>query len=139
MDRTLPNVRDASLVKTKALPTGAAAVSTVAFDLGALTGRGIRDYICDLLIEAPLLAVGELANASTMIYSIECDTDAAFGSATTLVAAAITQTGAGGVGAAAAEARFRVPMDCERYLRVTATNSTAADASAKSVTASLLL
>lgn len=138
MDRTLRQVKDASLVATKALPNGAASTSTDAFDLGPLTDRGVRNLPCDLYIEAPALATADLGNGDTMIYKIEADNDPAFGSPTTLVAAAITQTGANAAGAAAATYRYRLPDDCERYVRVTATNSAAGDASDKSMTASLL-
>jgi len=49
----------------------------------------------------------------------------------------LVQTGAGGAGAAAATARFAIPSDCERYVRVTATNSGTGDASGASMTVNL--
>jgi hypothetical protein len=73
-----------------------------------------------------------------MKYGVQCDSDSAFGSPKTLALEALVQTGAGGAGAAAATARFRLPTDCERYVRVSAVNSAAGDASDKSVTAELL-
>lgn len=138
MDRTLPNVRDASLIKTTALPNGANTIYTDGIDLGALSGRGIRDGFCELLIEAPALVVGDLADAATMKYSIQMDDDSAFGSATVVAPDVIVQTGAGGAGAAAASYRWRIPSNCERYIRVRAVNSGAGNASDKSVTMSLL-
>ena len=50
----------------------------------------------------------------------------------------IVQTGAGGVGAAAATAQLALPSGVNRYVRVKATNSGSADASAKSLTAQLV-
>jgi hypothetical protein len=128
--------QDAQLIQTKALPNGAAAVNSDAFDL-ELTSRSHFTAECELTISAPLLAVGELANAATMKYDVECDSDAAFGSPRVLAKEVLVQTGAGGVGAAAATARFRLPSDVERYLRVKATNSGAGNASAKSLTVAL--
>lgn len=130
-------VKDAALSQTKALPNGAAAVSADGFDLKT----GVPgDFLarCELLLEAPALVVGDLANGETMIYSIETDDNAAFSSATVLAASFLTQTGAGGAGAAAASKRFVLPVDVERYVRVKATNSGAGDASDKSMTVSLL-
>jgi hypothetical protein len=132
------NVRDTELKKTKALPNGAATIYTDGIDLGAITARGALLAQCELLISAPALVVGDLADTKTMKYDVQCDADSAFGSARTLALAVITQTGAGGAGAAAATARFRLPSDCERYLRVAATNDAAGDASDKSVTVELL-
>jgi hypothetical protein len=127
------NVRDTNLKQTKALPNGAATVYTDAFDLGAASGKQDRLANCELLISAPALVVGDLGNGDTMKYDVQCDDDSAFGSPRTLGLAVITQTGA-----AAATARFRLPTNCERYVRVAATNSAAGDASDKSVTAELL-
>lgn len=130
-------LKDVELIETKALPAAAASVYTDAFDLG----HGSKgDFLapCELKISAPALAVGQLANASTMKYSVQMDDDSAFGSATVIHLDAIVQTGAGGAGAAAATITVRLPVDCERYIRVRATNSAAADASAASMTAELL-
>jgi hypothetical protein len=130
-------VVDALLKATKALPNGAASVQTDAFDLG----HGSKgDFLapCELKIEAPALAVADLADADTMTYIVQHDDDAAFGTVATLHDKVIVQTGAGGAGAAAASAAVRLPLDVKRYVRVKATNSGAGDASDKSVTASLL-
>jgi hypothetical protein len=131
-------VRDANLKQTKALPNGANTIYTDAFDLGAQSGKQACLAQCELLISAPALVVGDLADAATMKYGVQCDNDAAFGSPKTLALEALVQTGAGGAGAAAAKARFRLPSDCERYVRISAVNSGAGDASDKSVTVELL-
>lgn len=126
-------MKDANLKVTKALPNGAASVTSNGIDLMEST-RG--DFVADVewLLSAPALAVGQLANGSTMTYIIEHDTDVAFGTAATLIDKAIVQTGAGGVGDAAKTYRFRLPTTVKRYIRAKATNSAAADASAASLT-----
>ncbi len=130
-------LKDAQLIATKALPAGASSVYTDGFDLGHGT-KGDHLANVELKISAPLLAVGELANASTMKYSVQMDDDVAFGSPTVIYPDVIVQTGAGGVGAAAATIQVRLPVDVERYIRVRATNSASDSAAAKSMTAELL-
>jgi hypothetical protein len=138
MDRAIPRVKDASLIFTKALPNTNTAVNTVAIHLQSLTSRGGNFSDVELLIEAPALAVGDLADASTMTYSIQTDAAEAFSTPKTIADAIIVQTGAGGAGAAAVAARFRLPSDVEDWVRVVATNSADADASDKSMTVSLV-
>lgn len=126
-------VADKSLIRTKALPNGAASTVTDAIDLGhGTTGRHLADM--EFLLEAPAMGVTPMSNGKTMIYSIETDNDSAFGSATVVNAALITQTGAGGAGCAATSARFRLPTNCERYVRIKATGSASGDASGSSMT-----
>lgn len=132
-----PNVKDAELIETKALPNGAGSTNTDAFDLG-MGEQGQFAANCELVIDAPALVVGDLADAATMKYSVQMDSDAGFGSPTTIYPDVITQTGAGGAGAAAASRRVRLPTNCERYVRVRATNSASGDASDKSMTVSLV-
>lgn len=130
-------VRDNLLKVTKALPNGAASIVSDAFHLGhSATGTFLTP--CELVLEAPALAVGELANGATMTYELEHDTDPAFGTATTFDRQVIVQTGAGGAGAAAATKRVRLPTDVKPYVRVKATNSAAGNASGKSLTARLV-
>lgn len=136
-------VRDGALKLTKTLPSGASTVYSDGFDLGATPDYGATDRSeflakLELLLTAPALAVGQLANASTMIYAVQTDSDAAFGSPTTIMAAVLTQTGANGAGAASATYRFRLPSTVERYVRFSATNSAAADASGASATLEML-
>lgn len=132
-----PSVRDAALIQTKALPNGAAATAIDGFDLG----HGSKgDFLaqCELLIEAPALGATPLPNAKTMTFSVEHDTDPAFGTAVVLADKVIVQTGAGGVGDGAETARFRLPTNVNRYVRVKATGSGAGDASASSFTVSVV-
>jgi hypothetical protein len=120
---------DKALSVSQALPNGAATTLSEGIDLGG----GARLTECELRIEAPALTTAELANAATVTYTLEFDDDPAFGTA---VAAGtpLVQTGAGGVGAAAANARYRPPTLSKRYVRLKAVNSGVGDASGKSAT-----
>jgi hypothetical protein len=131
---TMISLRDASLKVTRALPSGAATVTSTAIDTGKTTALGNQSGAVEYLLSAPALAVGELANGSTMTYNILWSDAAALSAPTTHIAAAIVQTGAGGAGATAATYRFRLPSTAGRYIFITAVNSAAADASAKSAT-----
>jgi hypothetical protein len=135
MDRTVPNLKDALLSVTKALPNGAAAVESDGLDVGAKTDRGIGPPVA-ILIEAPALATADLPDTETMTYKLQHDDDSAFGTAADLADALLTQTGAGGAGADAASVRYRLPPHCKRYVRAVATNSGAGDASDKDMTVS---
>jgi len=138
MDRANHGVKDANHVTTKALPNGASTVYSSGFDLGLYGSRGARMEEVELQISAPALATGDLGDTETMKYDVQCDADVNFGSPKTLAKEVIVQTGAGGAGAAAATARFKIPTDCEQYIRVAATNSAAGNASDKSMTVELL-
>ena len=129
--------RDYSTKVTVALPNGAATVYTAGLDLGH-TENGIPPAGSYLEIAAPLLAFADLGDAATMKYDVQCDTDSAFGSPTTLAKEVVVQTGAGGVGAALQTVLFAIPPHAERYLRVAATNSAAGDASDKTLAANLV-
>lgn len=130
-------LKDKKLRVTKALPNGAASVTTDGFDLGHGTkGEVVSPF--ELLISAPALTTGEQPDAKTIKYTIEHDTDAAFGTVATLLPDVLTQTGAGAAGAAAATKRVRLPSDTKRHVRVKATGSAIGDASPKSVTVELV-
>lgn len=131
-----PALTDASLVETFALPNGAASTTSDAIQVG-VTGEDFVAMV-ELLITAPLLVVGDLANAATMTYTVQHSDDAAFTVPVDLYGICLTQTGAGGVGAAAATKRVRLPTDVKPYVRLKATNSGAGDASDKSASLSLL-
>lgn len=129
-------VQDANLIKTAALPNGAAATQTTGIDL-ELTVRSDLVAACELVISAPALTTGELPDGQTITYSVETDDNSGFSSAKVINGNAGVQTGAGGVGAAAQELRVRLPSNCERHVRVKATKTGAANASAKSMTVAL--
>jgi len=131
------HLRDQQLENAIALPTGASAVNSAGID----TQNGTSgDFVagCEIEIEAPALTTGQLPDAQTITYKVQHDTDSAFGSATTLFDAVISQVGAGGAGAAAATVRHKLPKDVKRYVRLVATKVGAADASAKSATVRLV-
>jgi len=128
-------VKDALLTVTKALPNGAAAVSSDGIDLEHST-NGQHLANCELLIESPALLTGDLADAATLTYDIE---DSADGSSYAAIAKGVlVQTGAGGEGADAASKRFRLPSAVRQHVRFTATKAGAGDASDKSGTMSLV-
>jgi hypothetical protein len=91
-----------------------------------------------VLVTAPALDASALPDGKAMTYAVECDDDPDFASPRTVADAVIVQTGAGGAGAAGATARVRLPTDCERYVRCTATGSAAGDASAASMAMQML-
>ncbi|QDT39730.1 hypothetical protein [Stratiformator vulcanicus] len=130
------NLADALLKQSKALPADASAVTSDAIDL-QVTPTGDFLANCEFLLEAPALATGELGDDDTMTYDLVASEAADLSNPVTLASALITQTGAGGAGAAAATARYRPPTDVKRYVGFKATNSAAGDASGKSATLSL--
>lgn len=138
-DRAQPLMRDAKLIETKALPAAAETIYTDGIDLGLMSARGaFLPKNCEVSISTPALTTGELPDAQTLIFDVQCDADILFGTPRTLAKEVLLVTGAGGVGAAAAAARFRLPTDVEQYLRVAATKSGVGSAAAKEVTAELL-
>lgn len=133
------SMRDATLKVTKALPNGAATTYSAGIDLGKGTyGDHLAD--CEILITAPALTTTELGDTQTIAYSIEHDTDSAFGTTATITgfASIITQTGAGGAGAAGTTARLRLPTSVKRYIRLKQVKTGASDASTSSGTLEVL-
>jgi hypothetical protein len=130
-------VQDFDTQVSKALPAGAATIYTDGIDLGH-TANGRVPPGTELIVNAPALVVGDLGNGATMTYVVQMDSDSAFGSPTSIYGTVLTQTGADGTGAAAATKRVALPSDCERYIRVAATNSAAGDASDKTLEVTLL-
>lgn len=113
------NVQDAELIKVKALPAAGAANYTDAIDLGAQSGK--QDELVPNEFEVSLPATVTLVNTKAITFALQTDNDPAFGSPTTLNAALLVVTGTGGNVSAAASARFRLPTNRERYIRVGAT------------------
>lgn len=92
-------------------------------------------------ISAPALNTTQLPDAKTMKYSVMLDTvDPIDGSSTVYLLDLITQTGAGGAGAAAQTKKFRLPSDLAnilasaRILGARAIGSASGDASGASAT-----
>lgn len=129
--------QDAFLTVTKALPNGAGSVTTDGIYLG---NSPSGDFLanCELEITAPALTTAQLPDTNTMTYTIEHDTDSAFGTVATLQSGVLVQTGAGGAGAAAATARFRLPLGVKPNIRVKVTKTGTGNASTVSTTVKLL-
>jgi len=131
-------VGDASLQETGALPDGAASTNSGSIDLGHnATGSFLAK--CEFKVDAPALATADLPDTETMTYDVITSDSDDLSTPTVVIDNLITQTGAGGAGAAAAEARFRLPANVQRFVGIRATNSGAGDASDKSMTLSLLV
>lgn len=111
------NFRDADLLKTIALPAAASTtVNTAALDLGSKTNMAIPPEDLVLCLKVPALSTTILPDTKTCTLTIEMSDDSAFGSGNETLRTA-TLTGAGGVGAAAAEIRAALPEDFKRYVR----------------------
>jgi hypothetical protein len=135
-------VKDADVKKTVALPNGAATTYlTPGFDLGITTPQGRMLADVEWLLSAPALNTTQCPDAKTVKYSIMLDTvDPVDGSSTLYLTDLITQTGAGGAGAAAATKKFRLPSDLSnilssaRILGVRVVGSASGDASGATAT-----
>lgn len=113
------NLDDVLLKISTALPQSGAAASSAYIDtMNSSTGDFLAEG--DISVDAPALTTTELPDTKTVTYTIEHDTDSAFGTTSTLFTIG-TQTGAGGAGAAAANYRARLKEGVKRYVRATAT------------------
>lgn len=133
-----PNLADAALSESLALPNGANTTNSDPIDLEVVGDLTTFLAGCELKVTAPALTTAQLPDAQTITYEIEHDDDDQFGTAETLVAALIVQTGAGGAGDAEAVGRFRFPSTVKRYVRVNAVKTGAADASGASASIQLV-
>jgi len=133
-----PNLSDASLSVSGALPNGATS-STIVFDT-ANSNRADQPGRMEYEIQAPALTTGQLADAATMTYAVLMSANADGSSPTLIYDKVLVQTGAGGAGAGANTARFRLPYQPGgananlRYLVIRATNSGAGNASPVNMT-----
>lgn len=127
---------DGNLMKTKALPSGASAVTSDGIDLDEGT-TGTHVTPCEFLLEAPAVTTAMLGDAATIKYDVVTSASSDMSNPVTIAKEILVQTGAGGAGAAAATKRFRVPTDALRYVGVKATKSASGDASSVSMTLSL--
>ena len=130
------NLRDAGVKKTIALPAGALTVNTAGIDLEQ-TARGEMLAGMEVAMGGPALTVAQLPNGETITYSIEMDSDSAFGTPTAIGGSTV-QTGAGGAGSAAVAHRAKLPNNCERYIRGKAVKTGAASAATANGTLELL-
>lgn len=130
-------MKDALLIVTKALANGAANVTSDALDTMCGT-RGDQLAPIEFLLSAPAMNATEMPDAKTMKYDIIYSVNADLSAPTTYITAAITQTGAGGVGCAAATFRVVPPVDGARYWGVKATGSASGNATTASMTFEML-
>ncbi len=127
---------DAALKVTKALPSGAANVTSNFIKISSPTGDLVADN-AELLIELPAQATGILGDAATIICDVLTSPNSDGSSPTTVAKAVLTQTGAGGAGSGAVSVRYRPTTDCQAYIGVKATKSAAGDASGSLMTVSV--
>lgn len=131
---TRPAFKDAELAGELDLPNGAATVIGAEIPVGN-NSTGDFTALMELLLTAPALVVGDLANGSTMKYSIVTENADTLYAPTVLLRDVITQTGAGGAGAAAATWQGRLPVGgVLRTVGLQIVNSASGDASDKTAT-----
>lgn len=133
-----PNLKDALLSVTKALPNGAATTTSDPLQLhdGTTTNREFAANV-ELLVTAPALTTGQLPDGQTITYTVETSNTADFAVAKA-ISGPLVQTGAAGAGAVTAEMRVRPPSDAQTFTRLKQVKTGAADASAKSGTLELV-
>ena len=131
------NLPDIQVRIKLALPASTSAVTSGAFDTGKTTAlaTGVEKY--ELLITAPTLTTAQLPDAKTMTYKLINSANADLSSPSDLLASLIVQTGAGGVGAALATKRVKVPSDALRYIGLVITPSASGTGDASGATATL--
>lgn len=130
-------LKDALLKVTKALPNGAANVTSDSIDTG-VSSRGTHLARCELLLSAPALNTTQQPDNKTMTYDILGSANADLSAPSITVAGVIVQTGAGGAGAAAKEYRFKLPTTGPRYWGFKATGSASGNATTASGTCELV-
>jgi hypothetical protein len=137
---TSPNLRDALLKITRALPASTTAVTSTAIDMGNTTALASQPGNLEFLLTAPAVTTSQLPDAKTFTYKIIHSDNSDLSSPADLLSSVIVQTGAGGAGAAGATKRFRLPSDAKRYIGVVVTPSASGtgDASGASATLELL-
>ncbi|HOD84298.1 MAG TPA: hypothetical protein PKG77_22985 [Phycisphaerae bacterium] len=113
------NLRDANLIKTKALPAAGASAYCDAIDLGAQSGS--QKFVADIEFEVSIPATASLAAGKTIVVDIQTCEESTFASPTLAIGNLLTVTGGSGGGGAAASAKFRLPTDVKRYVRTKAT------------------
>jgi hypothetical protein len=126
-------MKDALLKVTKALPNGAASVTTDAIDTEKLNAAGHQPGNIEFEVAAPALSSSMLTSGNTMTYKALFSAASNLSSPKTLTIG--VQTGANpGSGAAADTFKFRLPSDALRFVGVQATNSAAGNASTVEMT-----
>lgn len=134
-------LEDAQLSVSTPLPASAATVTTPGLDL-AQTTNGDFTADADFLATVPAVTTGMLGDAATLKWSIvtgaTVDANGVIQSVTVLYPDIMTQTGAGGAGAAANSKRIGLPSDVQRYVGLRGIKSASGDASSVSATLKML-
>lgn len=107
------NIKDAALIKTRALPTADGTVTSADFDLESVLAGPSLEAV-ELSIEVPALSATLLPSADTLTITVQGGASATPTTSLNLVKV-ITGTGST---IAAQEIRFRLPSDCPRYVNV---------------------
>lgn len=119
-----PELRDANLTQTDALPTADTSSYNTGMDLDALTFKGIRPTEIELRISHPDLTTTHLPDADTLTFDVVSDTALPIDGSSSVVAAAIlVSTGTGAAGANPSFARYRIPSNFPRYIGIKATSA----------------
>lgn len=134
-------LKDAQLKVTDALP---AAASTTQYSDAIDLGHGtFGDFLAEVefKLTVPALNATMAPDTRTFTYSIVTAATSDLSSSPTVVHASIlTQTGAGGAGAATNNVTLRLPVDCGRYVGVKCVSGgSTGDASSVSLTFEALL
>ena len=133
-------LKDNQVKNTRALPAAASAtVDGAALDLGH---GSFGDFVAkaEFKLSAPALNATMAPDTRTFTYSIIHSDNADLSAPTVLYPSVIVQTGAGGVGAAAASFTWRPPVDVKRYVGVRIVSGiSTGDASSVSATSEALL
>jgi hypothetical protein len=114
-NENLLNTFDARLLVTTALPAAGANVTSASIDLGAATAGRIPRVEADISVPA----TPSLVDAKTIIFTLMDSADNITFAADAW-APAFTITGAGGLGAAAADFRIKLPIGVKRYIALNA-------------------
>ncbi len=133
---TVLGLADKTLTVTTALPNGAASVNGTGIDLESTTGEFLADV--EFECSSPALTVAQMVNADTLTFIVETCAEPTFAAPTTFISSLFVQTGAGGVGCAAAVRRFRLPTTTLRYVRIKATKTGTGNATTANMTFRLL-
>lgn len=126
-------LKDALLKITRALPNGAAAVTSDSIDTG-VSSRGIQPNGVEFLLTAPALNATEMPDGKTMTYDLLGSDNADLSAPSVTMPRVIIQTGAGGVGAAGATHRYRPAANGPRYWGFKGTGSASGNATTASAT-----
>lgn len=130
--------RDMALKVRRALPDGAAAVTSESIDLRH-NASGSHLAPSEFELVAPALNATQMPDAKTMTYAVMQSDAANMAGATVVSDAVLVQTGADGAGAAGSSVRFRVPSNIKRYIAVRATGSAGGDATGADFTVQLVV